>query len=205
MIPGARDARLRAFLKRRERWSAARRKVGDESTRRALFRRGAVVFTDTADFTAITARYGILHFLMMFDRGVRLLGPAIERHQGRIVKAEGDSLILRFPDVASACAGVRAAHARLQRANRARSRSEALRFSFGVGYGDLLDVDGDVFGLEVNLASKLGEDFGRAGQCLLTPAAAEALPREHRGRLAPLHSVAFGDRSFPVYSYRLTR
>ena len=39
----------------------------------------------------------------------------------------------------------------------------------------MLDLDGDLFGLEVNLASKIGEDMARPGQALLTPAAADAL------------------------------
>ena len=40
---------------------------------------------------------------------------------------------------------------------------------YGVGFGDVLELDGDVFGAEVNLASKIGEDLARPGEVLLTP------------------------------------
>ena len=51
--------------------------------------------------------------------------------------------------------------------------------SIGIGYGDLLVIgDEDLFGTEMNLASKLGEDLACAGEILLSPAAHDALPSD---------------------------
>ena len=48
--------------------------------------------------------------------------------------------------------------------------------SIGIGYGPtLLLDDAELFGHEVNLASKLGEDLACGDEIVLTPAAAEAL------------------------------
>ena len=45
----------------------------------------------------------------------------------------------------------------------------------GIGYGEMLRVgDLDVWGREVNAASKLGEDTAKAGDILLTRAAVES-------------------------------
>jgi class 3 adenylate cyclase len=55
-----------------------------------------------------------------------------------------------------------------------------------------------VFGLEVNLASKLGEDVARPGEALLTPAAAAAARGSRSLRLVPYRAVTLGQRSFPA-------
>jgi class 3 adenylate cyclase len=94
--------------------------------------------------------------MMVFDRAVRALGPAAARHHGRIVKVEADSLLLSFPDAERACLGVVAMDRALRRTNRGRPADERLRFSYGIGFGEVLDLEEDLFGLEVNLASKLG-------------------------------------------------
>jgi class 3 adenylate cyclase len=200
---GPRTRRLSAFLKRRARTRAAARPALDCRSFPALFRKRAVVFTDTDDFTLLVARHGILHFLMLFDRALGRLEPAARRAGGRLLKVEGDSLLLTFPDTAAACRGVAALDAALGRENRGRTGPERLAFSYGIGWGDVLEVEHDVFGLEVNLASKLGEDRARRREALLTPAAADALPPALRRRLVP-HSVAsFEGRPIPIRRLKL--
>ncbi len=141
------------------------------------------------------ARHGMMHFLMIFARGVRALRPIVARHRGRLVKVEADSLLLVFPDATRACRAVIAMAAALERLNRAKPESERVEFSFGIGFGALLDLGRDVLGLEVNLASKLGEDRARRGEILLTEAAAAALPASLRGRLEHCGTVDFtGER-----------
>jgi class 3 adenylate cyclase len=202
---GPRTRRLVAFLKRRAKGAAGTRPSLDCSNFPALFRKRAVVFTDTADFTIRTARDGILHFLMLFDRIVDETRPAIRRSRGEIVKVEGDSMLLRFPDVAAACAGVAAIEAVLRRGNRARPENESMRFSYGIGFGDILDIEGDLFGLEVNLASKLGEDQAQPGEALLTPGAHAALAGTWRRRVVPYGTVRIGTVSVDVNRLRLGR
>jgi class 3 adenylate cyclase len=172
---------------------------------RTLARRRAIVYTDTADFTRRAARDGILHFMMVFDRAVRALRRAVARHRGRIVKVEADSLLLSFPDTERACLGVEAMDRSLRRLNRGRPADERLRFSYGVGSGTVLDLEEDLFGLEVNLASKLGEDLARPGEALLTPSAVESLPPARRPRLAAHGTVDYGGTPMAVRRLRLRR
>lgn len=201
--PGPRTRHLVSFLRRRASSAAARRPALDCKAFPSLFRRRAVVFTDTADFTVRTAQDGILHFLMLFERVVAEAAPELAREGGDIVKVEGDSLLLRFADVKSACRGVDAVQACLRRLNRGKPKDERLAFSYGIGYGDVLDLEDDVFGLEVNLASKLGEDMARPGEALLTPAAAASLDRTTLRRLVPYRVVTFGTRAIPIHRLRL--
>jgi adenylate cyclase len=202
---GRRTRRLVTFLRRRAGTAAARRPEMDCRSFPDMFRKRAIVFTDTADFTIRTAKDGILHFLMIFDRFVEAAEKVVRKSGGDIVKVEADSLLLRYEDVAAACAGVDALESLLRRMNRALPANERLSFSYGIGYGDVLDLDLDMFGLEVNLASKIGEDLARPGEALLTPSAAANLDAAHLRRIVPHKVVAFGRNALPVSRLKLRR
>lgn len=200
---GKRTRRLVSFLRRRAEADAARRPEMDCRSFPDLFRKRAIVFTDTADFTIRTVKDGILHFLMVFDRFVEEADEVVRRGAGDIVKVEGDSLLIRYDDAVAACAGVEALQSLLRRMNGPLPVNERLRFSYGIGYGDVLDLDEDLFGLEVNLASKIGEDLARPGEALLTPSAAASLDEATLRRVVPHKVVAFGKSAIPVTRLKL--
>jgi adenylate cyclase len=200
---GRRTRRLRSYLQRRTKTPAGRRPELDCKTFPKLFRKRAVVFTDTADFTLRTARDGILHFLMVFDTITALTRKVVDRTGGELVKVEGDSLLLRYEGVAEACQSVLAMDEAIQGYNARKPENEQVHFSYGIGYGDILDTDSDMFGLEVNLASKLGEDLAEPGEALLTPAAAAELPPALLKRVVPYRIVTFGQNAIPVQRLKL--
>ena len=202
---GPRTRRLAAYLERRQRASPARRAAADAAFLRAVERLRAVVYTDTADFTLRTARDGILHFMMVFERAAARVGPRVARYGGRLVKVEADSLLMCFPDVEGACHGVEGVEGLLRELNRGHPANERLHLSYGVGYGAVLELEADLFGLEVNLASKLGEDLARPGEALLTPAATAALPPALRRRAVPHRIVTFGRTPLDIRRLRLRR
>jgi class 3 adenylate cyclase len=191
-------SRFRAALRRRERVSPARRAGFDARLMDTAAHPLGIVYTDTADFTHRAARDGIVHFLMAFERAQRAVQPAIRACGGRLVKVEADSLLLVFPDAATACRGVDGMERAIRGANRGRPDDECVIFSYGIGWGSVLDLEEDVFGLEVNLASKLGEDLARPGEVLLTPAAAAALPRSLARRLEEYRQVGFAGMPMSV-------
>ena len=200
---GARTKRLLAYLRRRAQRKPEERPEMDCQTFPALFRKRAIVFTDTADFTVRTARDGILHFLMVFESVAEEAAKVVRRTGGDLVKVEGDSLLIRYDDINVACRGVVELEAAVQRLNRRRPENEQLHFSYGVGYGDVLDLDEDMFGLEVNLAAKLGEDLAEPGEALLTPSAAAAVDAATLKRLVPYRVITFGSHSVPVQRLKL--
>jgi class 3 adenylate cyclase len=199
----ARSRTLTAYLRKRLRTAPGRRTELDRRHFDSLFRKRAIVFTDTADFTVRTLRDGILHFLMLFERFMSGAEKAVRGTGGEIVKVEADSLLIRYDDVGAACRGVLALQRFLGSLNRRLPRNEWLRFSYGIGFGDVLDIDGDVFGLEVNLASKIGEDLARPGELLLTPAAAAEIGPQDRERLRSHGTISFGTRAIAVHRLRL--
>jgi adenylate cyclase len=200
---GRLTGRLREFLRRRVKTRPERRPELDCKTFPALFRKRAVVFTDTADFTLRTARDGILHFLMVFDSVAKASEKVVRSTGGQLVKVDGDSLLIRYDHIDDAVRGVLVLDESIQAYNRGRPENEQVHFSYGIGYGDILDIDHDMFGLEVNLASKIGEDLAEPGEALLTPSAAAALDPALLKRVVPYRIVTFGKQAFPVHRLKL--
>jgi class 3 adenylate cyclase len=135
----------------------------------------AVMFTDLAGFSRQVAKFGIIHFLQVIYEQKRLLLPIVETHDGILIKVEADSFLILFkkPDQALRCAI--AMQQRCAAVNARRTAEEQVILCCGVGFGRLLKIgDDDVFGHEVNIASKLGEDTAKGGEILVTKAARAA-------------------------------
>lgn len=149
----------------------------------------AVMFTDLSGFSRYVAEYGIIHFLQNIHESQRIFDPCIEAHDGVLVKMEGDSMLILFrqPDKAVQCA-IDMQHA-TKRYNCDKSDADKILLCVGIGFGRILTIgDQDVFGEEVNAASKLGEDVATAGQILVTGAVANALQPRVEIRLEQLDS-----------------
>ncbi|MBK9974916.1 MAG: adenylate/guanylate cyclase domain-containing protein [Planctomycetes bacterium] len=128
----------------------------------------AVMFTDLAGFSRNTEAFGITHFLQVIYESFRMFIPIIESGGGMLLKVEGDSMLVIFrrPESALRCAIA------MQNATRAynadRPLAEHVLLAVGLGFGRVLKFgDQDVYGQELNVACKLGEDLGVDGaiQC----------------------------------------
>jgi class 3 adenylate cyclase len=134
----------------------------------------AVMTTDLAGFSRRVSEFGIIHFLQVIYEHKKLIFPIVEARDGILVKAEADSLLLLFKraDTAVACA-IEMQHA-CQQLSARRVPEEQVLLCIGIGYGRVLRVgESDVYGEEVNAASKLGEDTAKAGEILVTQAVRE--------------------------------
>jgi class 3 adenylate cyclase len=136
----------------------------------------AVMFTDLAGFSRRVDAFGIIEFLELILEQRELLLPVVADHDGILVKEEADSMLLLFRRPARALACARAMHARCAEVNVGRAPEHEILLCIGLGYGRILRIgDLDVYGAEVNAASKLGEDVARAHETLVTAGFAEAL------------------------------
>src|SRR5262249_28293286 len=93
-----------------------------------------------------------------------------------LLRPDADDLFALFPDAAAAlgCAVEIQEHVRV--ANEVLPTAEELYVAIGVGYGSVLLIGpDDVYGDEMNLACKLGEDVAERGEVLATQAARAAL------------------------------
>jgi len=163
-----------------------------------------VMFTDLSGFSRGVARFGIIHFLQTIHESERLLIPVIEEHDGILLKVEGDSMLVIFRNVPKALNAAIQMQRVLKAYNADRSGEEQVLLCVGLGYGSMLRIgDVDVFGAEVNAASKLGEDVARAWEILVTEAVRErGLEMEDIG-FEEIAEVPPGARKAYRLTYRL--
>lgn len=136
-------------------------------------RDAAVLALDMSGFSRTTQRRGIVAFLLMIQQLKRIAGPVIADEGGELVKAEADNLYCLFDSVAQAVRAAEGILGALTDANCTAAEDCHIYAAIGIGFGRILHIEGeDLFGDEVNLACKLGEDIAESGQILLTAAAA---------------------------------
>lgn len=136
----------------------------------------AIMFTDLAGFSRQTAEFGIIHFLQIIHEQKKLLLPLVADHDGILVKIEADSFLILFRKPSRALCAALAMQAECRRYNADRLPEEQVLLCLGIGYGRVLKIgDSDVYGAEVNAASKLGEDTAKANEILVTGAARAAM------------------------------
>ncbi|MES2570875.1 MAG: adenylate/guanylate cyclase domain-containing protein [Verrucomicrobiota bacterium] len=132
----------------------------------------AILILDISGFTRITAEKGIVTFLAMIRRMWRICLPCIREQGGELVKIEADNLYCLFQKVDEAVDASRTIIERLNRLNEGVAPCDQLLAAIGIGFGKILYIGNeDLFGCEVNLCSKLGEDLACPGEILLTESA----------------------------------
>ena len=96
-----------------------------------------------------------------------IVGPAIDRHHGRLVKTTGDGFLAEFASLIDALRCAVAMQRETSGLNGGLSEEDCLRFRMGINLGDILIEDGDVFGDGVNVAARL-EGLADAGGIMVS-------------------------------------
>ncbi len=157
----------------------------------------AVLVLDMCGFSRLTMRYGITHFLAMIRRLQTIVRPVIAAGGGHVVKTEADNVFATFDDVPAALAAARSIQRSLDTANTFLPEDWDLHAAIGIGYGPLLVIgDDDLFGSEMNIASKLGEDVAGRGEILLSSAARERVEAESDASEIPVQVSGLTIRAY---------
>jgi class 3 adenylate cyclase len=163
--------------------------------------RWAIMYTDLSGFSRRVAEFGIIHFLQTIHESFQLHAPVIDRHGGFLLKVEGDSLMVIFRNVNEALECAIEMQRVTQRNNVGRAPEDKVLLCLGLGYGDMLRIaEEDVFGAEVNAASKLGEDTAKAGEILVTGAVRDAVKLPPGCAFVPIEFIPPGAKA----AYSLT-
>lgn len=143
-----------------------------ETIEKIFAQQRAVLILDMSGFCRTTHLYGIVSFLLMIHRMQLICRPCVEQNKGVVIKADADNLFCLFDTVRDAIRASQEIIEHLDAANKLLPVEQHLYAAIGIGYGKILNIaDQDLFGDEVNLASKLGEDIASMGEILLTAAA----------------------------------
>lgn len=144
----------------------------DQLIQKSFCQTHALFVLDMSGFSRMTVRYGIIHFLAMIHRMKEMTIPVIRENGESVIKQEADNIFAVFSDVQPAVDASIDLLKRTAAVNTMLPDELDIHLSIGIGYGEVLMIeDEDMYGSELNLTSKLGEDLARPGEILLTEAA----------------------------------
>ena len=168
----------------------------------ARFRREtAILVVDACGFTRKVRGQGIIAFLAILERLERIVHTALDSAGGRMLFREADNFFALFQDAGAAVeCGAEILDA-VDRENAKAPFAEQLAVSIGVGHGRILLVGSDVYGDEMNIASKVGEDLAGPGDLMLT----EGARRQLEGSALPLDSRHLTVSGVEITAYLLRR
>ena len=171
-------AYLRRLLSERNQYPDRAAQV-DAEIRKSFERMVAMLVLDMSGFSRLTAKHGIIHYLAMIEQMEGTVRPAVKTNRGQVLKQEADNLFAVFGNPADALEAALDIFRAFEAINTVLPDERDIQGAIGIGYGETLVVgEEDLFGPEMNFASKLGEDIAIRKQILLTKAAYSALPQE---------------------------
>ncbi|THK33735.1 adenylate cyclase [Ensifer sp. MPMI2T] len=131
-----------------------------------------------------------------------LIGPAIDRHHGRIVKTTGDGFLAEFASPIAAALSALEIQEGLQSRNTGVPEPKRQCLRIGLTLGDVMVRDGDIFGDAVNVAARL-QALAEPGSVYASAAVVDQL-RGHIGfAWKDLGEKALKNIARPVRAYRL--
>lgn len=168
IVTGASEDRLSKLIEERLKPGADKEKI-DSRIWDLFGEQWCIMFTDLSGFSRGVEKFGIIHFLQTIHESERVLVPLIDDHDGILLKVEGDSMMIIFRNPTSALHCAIEMQRTLKIHNRDFPEEEDILLCVGLGFGRVLKIgDSDVYGAEVNAASKLGEDTAEAWEILVT-------------------------------------
>ena len=166
-------------------------------------RRLAVMFTDMKGFTARSSRSTWKELMQLLREHDQHVWPSLENRGGRLIKTIGDALMVSFPHPTHAVLAAREAQESLAQHNAKLSPKDRIEIRIGIHYGEVSEVDGDLFGDTVNVASRI-EHEAKVGGIYFSEAVKAQIP----GHI--LKSICLGPKRFkgisdPVVLYTLKK
>lgn len=144
-------------------------KVDDRTIWQELGRTWAILCLDPTGFTRTVSKYGILYYLRLIKQMRELAAPIMDEYGATKWKAKADNLSACFLHPDGAIEAAIALKKAVADAGIMLDETEPFGVCIGIGYGKMLDAgDEGMYGDEVNLTYKLGEDVAESGEILLT-------------------------------------
>ncbi len=163
-----------------------------------------VLFADLRGSTALYETLGNADATAVVTQSVALLAGVVGKRSGHVIKTLGDGLMAMFPSASSAVAAADEMHDSIRAANTdARHlRLVPLKLQVGLAHGEVVEVDGDVFGDAVNVAARL-LDHASDNETLATAQVVESLDEWERPRFRSLDRMQLRGRAEPVHVHLL--
>jgi len=131
-----------------------------------------VFFIDMADSTQKSNELAQSAYLKLIKTFEEATEASITANRGQIVKKMGDGILAIFKHALNATVAAMIVQQRIQQHNERHLEQDKFHVRVGLNTGPVTRKDNDVFGKEVNVASRL-QNYGAKGDVLLTQATFE--------------------------------
>ncbi|MHC4779265.1 MAG: adenylate/guanylate cyclase domain-containing protein [Planctomycetota bacterium] len=151
----------------------------------------AVLVLDSVGFTKATQENGIIHFLSLVVAMRDAVRPILEKHDAYTHWAAADNMYAVFPTAKAAVSCAVEIRNIIREENAKRDERARLDICIGIGAGRMLRIGREnIYGDQMNIASKLGEDTAGPGEILIS----EAAFAEIGDTLSDLKTKSYGTR-----------
>jgi adenylate cyclase len=132
----------------------------------------AILFSDIEGSTELNERLGDKEWVRLLARHDAALRSAITRHEGQVVKTQGDGFMAAFGSPEQAVRSAIAMQLAFERGRRKGKATVLIRI--GIHYGDVVHRDNDIFGRNVAQAARVAA-LADGGQILVSETVADAV------------------------------
>jgi len=117
-------------------------------------RLSAIMFTDIVGYSAIMNRNESAA-IELLENHKKITKPIVDTYNGKILKPQGDGFMIEFSSVVDAVRCAMGIQKEISHYNSDKQEDEKISLRIGIHMGDLLIKDNDIYGNDVNIASRI--------------------------------------------------
>lgn len=134
-------------------------------SRKNICKLSAIMFTDIKGFSRRMGESEHLTLKLLRDHN-RIMRFLVRKHRGKIIKSTGDGFLIDFDSAVVALQCAVEAQQRFLRYNEGKAGSDRILVRVSVSLGEVMIVDGDLFGDEVNISARIQQLADPGGICI---------------------------------------
>ena len=112
------------------------------------------MFTDIVGYSAM-ANKDQKHALELLSTHDSIIEPIISQYEGKVIKKIGDSIFAEFPNPQASIQAAQEVQTQLTTRNAVCNTIDQIQIRIGLHYGEVIRKEGDLFGHDVNLCSRI--------------------------------------------------
>ena len=132
----------------------------------------SILFSDIEGSTELNERLGDKQWVRLLARHDATVRSAVERHQGHVVKTQGDGFMVAFTEPVQAVRTAVAVQQAFEKGRRGGKATVLIRI--GIHHGDVVHRDNDIFGRNVAQAARVAA-LASGGEILVSESVAGAV------------------------------
>jgi adenylate cyclase len=164
-------------------------------------RLAAIMFTDMVGYSALAQADEPIALAMLY-RHNQLLRPIFSKFRGREIKTVGDAFLVEFDSALDAARCALELQRTLHDYNAASADEGKIRIRIGIHVGDVVEIDGDLLGDAVNIASRI-EPLADPEGISITQQVYDQVQNKITTQFVKLPTVSLKNIRIPMSVYRV--